>query len=88
MPHAAGVVIYNFTDAIYDPKRPVFRQRMPRVKGYVFGKLILLRVVEVLPRDINGCYLMERSLVLLPLNHGVLNAIMESSTLKLPDVLG
>src|SRR5215469_4576690 len=73
MPHATGVVVYNFTQAIHDPERPVFRQCMPRVKRCVFCKFVLLRAIEILLRDINGCYLMERGLLLLPFTHGVFN---------------
>jgi hypothetical protein len=73
VPYTAGVFVYDFTDAIHDPKRPMFRQCMPGVKRYVFGKLILLRAIEVLPRDIDRCYLMERRLFLFPFGHRVFN---------------
>lgn len=74
MPQATSVVIYNFANAIDDPKRPMFRQCMPGVKRYVFGKLVLSRSIEVLLRDINSRYLMEWGLFFLPFSHTVFNA--------------
>src|ERR1035441_4625091 len=74
MSYSTDALVYHLAHPINRSKGPVFRQGVPRVKREILTQRILLRRVEILLGNPNGCDLVKRGLRLIPFSHRIFDA--------------